>query len=316
MDRKTYVIVPGGLGYWVHPQSRRDLREIAGCADGVYLYATRFELRPYGGSADPILGNAIKAIHDAGLEVMLSTDFGSIFSQIAERTYALAHPETRLVQKEYGERACINNPEFVKHSDEYYKWVFENHEVDWLSYDEPNIYAIRYRCTCEWCRAKLGTAFSEQQPDRNADLYAQCVIEYLDHIGTLAKEREIKVIMASGGPRNNPFFEGMARLSTVDMMLIASYWFPSGTPDKVVEPTRESYAVCQKYKKKCSVCIQGFNVPDGREEEIYQAGSLAAQVGVDCIIGWFYWRSTANPEKAWATTFKMLRDFKNGSLGG
>ena len=314
MDRQTFVVVPGGLGYWVHPQSRRDVREIAGCADGVYLYATRYELRPYGGS--PILGDAMKTIHDAGMEVMLATDFGEIFAKIGESsTYSLAHPETHLVQKDGRECACVNNPEFVKHSDKYYNWIFDNYEVDWLNYDEPTGYARGYRCTCEWCRTKLGRAFSEQEPERNADLYAQSFIEYLDHIGGLAKKRGKKVSAVCNG--EYPFFfEELTRLSTVDMVGPDPYWFPSGTPDGVVEVTNRFYSMCQKYQKKCSVVIQGFNVPAGREDEIYQAGRLAARVGVDCMIGWFHWRSTGNPSKAWATTFKMLKDFKNGSLGG
>lgn len=93
----------------MRPQPRRDVREIAGCADGIYWYATPYEFQRHAESA--IIGNAMKAIHEAGMEVMLATDFGGAFDQIKDsRGACLAHIEALQVQERTGRGLSSRRP--------------------------------------------------------------------------------------------------------------------------------------------------------------------------------------------------------------
>lgn len=322
MNRERWVIHAGGLPMLVHPVFRRDLREIAGCADAVYLYASEHEIRPYGDTA--IFKDALRAIHDHGLKVIVSVGTGYRFSAVNPCTWHFSHPELWLqMPRERGiatgfwpaavECCCVNNPTFIGYAVDFYRKLLDDHEVDGIGFDEPR----ELPCLCEHCRKKYrqrkGRDMSGSEDREHLEFQAESLAEYLTLLSDLAKQRgKLTASVVSLQPHEVHFHSLLGRIPSLDYFGIDPYWFDKPV-DIVGTDTAAAKRVCDASGKRLWVVIQGFHIPSGREQEITAAGRLAAENGADVLCGWFHWRGTGNPELAWDTTHRMLIEFGRGA---
>jgi len=152
MVKENWVVYPGGLGLLVHPTFRADMREIAGCADTIYLYVTEYEAHKNPKNTK-IVASAISIIHEYGLRVILATDLGGILAGIYPDTYHLLHPETWVKHPEgkITQGCCVNNSEFLSYAKGFYAKLLDDFRVDGISFDEPQ----PYTCVCHDCCAKF-----------------------------------------------------------------------------------------------------------------------------------------------------------------
>ena len=306
----------------VHPVFRRDIRDIAGCADIVYLYASEKELLPYGDT--PIFKDAVKLIRDHGLKVIVSVGTGYRFSAVNPCTWQFSHPEAwiklppvRGVATGFWPAAvdccCINHPVFVGYALDFYKKLFDTHEVDGIGFDEPR----ELPCLCEHCRKKYrerkGHDMSGSEDQEHLEFQAESLAEYITLLSDLAKERGLLTASVVSLQPHEVFFHSLlARIPSLDYFGIDPYWFDKPV-DLVGTDTRAARRICDASGKRLWVVIQGFHIPSGREQEITTAGRLAAENGADVLCGWTHWRGTGNPELTWDTTHRMLIEFGRGS---
>lgn len=317
MVRESWVLHPGGLPMFVHPVFKRDLREIAGCASALYLYASEHEIRRYGDSY--IFKDAIKAIHDHGLRAIVSVGTGGRFSAMNPSTWHLSHPETWVQPPELPkdsilrmmprEICCVNNPVFVEYTKDYYRRLFDENQVDGIGFDEPR----EFPCLCEHCRKKYrqrkGGEPSGRFDQDQLDFQAESLAEYITIIADIAKERgasTASVVFLQ--PSEEHFHSLLIRIPSIDYFGIDPYWFEKPV-DYVREHTLEGRKLCDGTNKLLWVVIQGFHLSAGTEHQIYEAGRIASDNGADVLCGFSHWRGTENPEAAWDTTHRMLKDF-------
>jgi len=317
MVRESWVLHPGGLPMFVHPVFKRDIREIAGCASALYLYASEHEIHRYGDSY--IFKDAIKVIHDHGLRAIVSVGTGGRFSAMNPSTWHLSHPETwvqppalpegsqlRLLPKEY---CCVNNPAFIEYTRDYYRRLFDENKVDGIGFDEPR----EFPCLCTHCRDKYrrekGSDMSGLCDRAQLEFQAESLAEYIKIIADIAKERgAVTASVVYLQPSEEYFHRMLIRIPTLDYFGIDPYWFEKPV-EYVGEHTREARTFCKGTNKLLWVVIQGFHMPAGTEHQIYDAGKIAADNGADVLCGFSHWRGTENPEAAWDTTHRMLKDF-------
>ena len=326
MVKGTWVIHTGSLPMWVHPVFRRDIREIAGCADTIYEYANEHEIRPYGDSE--IFKDAIKIIHDHGLKIIVSVGTGGRFSAINPCTWHFSHPETWFIlppdladtKDHYFRRrevSCINNPDFLAYTKQYYSELFSKYDVDGVGFDEPR----EIPCICKYCQKifeeQKGKKMSGKGDEENLKFQAESLAKYISLISDLAKEKGLLTASVTYLQQKEKYFHDLlARIKNIDYFGIDPYWTFQQPVTFVGEMTREAREICNENGKLLWVVIQGFHIPSGREPEIYEAGRLAAENGADVLCGFTHWRHTENPELTWDTTHRMLIDFgpKKGTI--
>ena len=327
------MIQPGGLSLWVHPVFKSDVREISGCADVIYINVSEPELKPHGDT--PIFKNAIKIIHDHSLKVVVSLGTGGRFSSALLSPWHLTHPETWLkfpsdaaTTKQHflgtdilysylfkiagRERCCVNNPDFIAYTKEFYANLFDNYDVDGVGFDEP----LEFPCVCKHCMEKFkkvkGKELSGKTDEENLEFQAESLVEYISLISDLAKAKGLTTACVVGSRPEVPFHSKLAQVKNLDIFGPDPYWIGPGSKHSVSwvgEMTKAYREICDRGNKLLWVVIQGHNIPSGREHEIYKAGKLAAENGTDILCGYFHWRGTENPELTWDTIHRMLIDF-------
>ena len=312
------MIQPGCLPLWVHPVFRRDIREMSGCADAIYEYASEHEIKPYGGTE--IFKNAVKTIHEHGMRVFISLGTGDRFSVINPCTWHLTRPETWIRWPANAtdptprvKRACVNNPVFIDYTKQFYSDLFDKNEVDGVGFDEPH----EFPCICRHCQKKFkdtkGKKMSGKEDEENIKFQSESLAEYIAMISDLAKNRGLATACVVG-PRPKAHLHAMLiQNKNLDFFGPDPYWmYPGSQKDTswVAEMTDAYRKICDKGNKLLWVVIQGHNIPSGREPEIYEAGRLAAENGADVLCGYFHWRGTENPEATWETIYRMLIDHK------
>jgi len=319
MVKETWVIQPGSLPLWVHPAFERDIREIAGCADTIYEYASEHEIHPYADSE--IFKDTVKIIHDHGLRIIVSIGTGGRFSAINPSTWHFGHPETwfRLppdlanTTDHYFRRrevSCVNNPKFLKYTKQYYSDLLDNYDIDGIGFDEPR----EIPCVCKYCQKRFEELnhrkMSGRGDEENLRFQAESLSEYITMISDMAKQKGVfSASVTYLQPKEAYFHKLLAEIKSIDYFGIDPYWMFNKPVTFVAEMTKEAREICDKNKKLLWVVIQNFHVPSGREAEIYEAGRLAAENGADVLCGFTHWRATQNPELTWDTTHRMLIDF-------
>jgi len=321
--RETWMIQPGSLPLWVHPVFKRDVRELSGCADVIYEYASEHEIKPYGGTE--IFKNVVKIIHDHGMKIFVSLGTGDRFSVINPCTWHLVHPETwiewppdAIDPTPWIKRSCVNNPVFIEYTKQYYSNLFKNYDIDGVGFDEPH----EFPCICKYCQKRFEELnhrkMSGRGDEENLRFQAESLSEYIAMISDMAKQTDLKTACVVG-PRPEAYLhELLVKTKNLDYLGPDPYWIYPGSQKNtswVAEMTKAYRKICDEGNKLLWVVIQGHNIPSGREAEIYEAGRLAAENGADVLCGYFHWRGTENPEATWDTIFRMLIDFGKKNRG-
>ena len=94
--------------------------------------------------------------------------------------------------------------------------------------------------------------------------------------------------------RIGDFHATLCNLGHLDILGSDPYWFFGKEVIWVREVTKAYKQLCKDSNKDCWIVIQSFHVPSGRENEIYEAGKIAAEEGADILCGWYHWRGTEN----------------------
>ena len=111
-------------------------------------------------------------------------------------------------------------------------------------------------------------------------------------------------------------WEKLVKLKNIDIFGSDPYWFAykENVNDFVAKVSREVVRLCEKHSKEPQIWIQGFRVPEGREEEVSTAIKTAFDSGVRNIAAWCFeggacmtYVSSDRPEIVWD---KISKEYK------
>jgi len=271
---------------------------------------SEYETEPYGNTE--IVADAIDTIHEQGLRVVLATNLGGVFAGINTGVYHLLHPEIWVQDPLEGtiQKCCFNNTAFLSYTKVFYEKLFDKFKIDGIAFDEPH----RYKCVCEDCCRKfsetIGGDLGKVDQSTCKKFAEDSAVKYISLISRLAKERHLSTSCIVNDFKSLDYHAMLCSLKDLDILGPDPYWFHNKKDVKWVGEITKTYKrICEEKGKDCLVVIQGFNVPSGREQEIYEAGKITAANGADILCGWYHWRGTQNPELTWDTTLRMLNDF-------
>jgi len=234
--------------------------------------------------------------------------------------------------------ACMNNPKFMEYMK---KWV-DNvlpMEIDYIFWDEPHFamsgnwlkmkdpeFEPVWGCRCDICKGEykkmtgkpMPLSLKEAQPFRSLSIK-----KFLTTLTNYAKKQKpsvkISICLVSA---DNPYmrsatFEDMAQIKNNDGLGVDPYWF--WIPKLDVYAHNKKYCdhikkVCDETGKEAHFWLQGFKIPEGRENELVLGIRAAEDAGIDRQWVWGYEGchmmsslTCANPEKAWKI---IVKEFK------
>jgi len=271
-----------------------------------------------------------------GLETYIDPwGVGKIFGGEAFSEYITYNPNTRQVLSDgsTGPLACLNHPEFQAFMAEWVDGALDT-GADLLFWDEPHFYipswALRsddaWGCRCKYCQKKFeqqyGKPMPEQPTEEVAEFKDNCVMEFLGRYTTKVSEAGRKnsvCFFPAADPGNGKIdWDKIKQVANVHEFGTDPYWIHGDNSlrveDFVGDCSREAKRVCDEMGIRCQIWIQGFKIPEGREEEVRTAIRTALDCGVRNLAVWGFDACSHitsiapdNPEKVWSIIQEEFR---------
>lgn len=214
--------------------------------------------------------------------------------------------------------ACYNNPKTTQHflviADRLAEAGFES-----IFIDEPTTQP----CWCTHCQTKyrlrnhaeLGT--DPNSPEMQQFLRQNCI----DYVATLCKgvkqtHPEMET-MACLMPHDEAMWQQIVEIGELDNFGTDTYWFLKEahlTIDQSVGICSRCRDLAVKHNKRSHIWLQGWFIPAGKEQELYEGGLRLARTGHDSFYTWSYMgalgtnEQSANPLLVWQSVSKLYRE--------
>ena len=229
--------------------------------------------------------------------------------------------------------ACLNNPAVVGHLTPIVTRL-RDAGFSTLFIDEPS----GQQCFCEHC-ARLYARFGDeplaaaaQTPGAqgNADAYRAfrqwTVVDYIRRASAAVKQADRDMgTTCCLMPHDRACWSAAASdVPTLDVLGTDPYWLlPSQklTFDQALRDARDMHALCGRHGKRSQIWLNGWAIPAGVEEQIYQGGLALAAVGFDSFFTWSYRGGIGTneecdrPDVAWAQVVRLYRELSGRCAG-
>jgi hypothetical protein len=285
----------------------------------------------------------VKVSREVGLEVFLDPwGIGRVFGGESFSTFVKLFPEARQkLSFAEGEinvnKACINSKAF---RDKMLEWIelAASTGAEGVFWDEPHLFygeftelfaktKIIWGCTCQTCKDIFKNSYGYDMPmeftDDVMEFRQETILNFLefmsDHSSSKGLRNAVCVFPISEPKYGIYQWDKLVKLKNIDIFGSDPYWFSynesvSGFVEKV---SREVVRLCKLYNKEPQIWIQGFRVPEGREEEVSTAIKTAFDSGVRNIATWCFeggacmtYISSDRPEIVWNSISKEYKELR------
>ncbi len=270
----------------------------------------------------------VRLSQSLGLETYIDPwGVGKIFGGEAFSEFINFKPHTRQVlsDESTGPLACLNHPEFQAFMGEWVEGALDT-GADFIFWDEPHFYisswALRsdnaWGCRCKYCRKlfeeRYGKPMPEHWTDEIAEFREDCVMEFMGRYTEkvhAAGKRNSVCFFPAADPKNGKInWDKIKRVPRVHEFGTDPYWIHGGGSEDPVEfvgsCSRQAKKICDEMAIRCQIWIQGFKIPDGREEEVRTAIRTTLDCGVRNLAVWGFHAckhitsiAPDNPDKVW-----------------
>ena len=285
----------------------------------------------------------VKVSREVGLEVFFDPwGIGRVFGGESFSTFVKLFPEARQkLSFAEGEinvnKACINSKAF---RDKMLEWVEHaaSTGAEGVFWDEPHLFygeftelfaktKIIWGCTCPTCKDIFKNSYGYDMPmeftDDVMEFRQETILNFLEYLSDHSSSKGLKnavCVFPISEPKYGIYqWDKLVKLNNIDIFGSDPYWFSynesvSGFVEKV---SREVVRLCELHNKEPQIWIQGFRVPEGREEEVSTAIKTAFDSGVRNIAAWCFeggacmtYISSDRPEIVWDNISKEYKELR------
>lgn len=320
---------------------RRDLTDIGGVCDGVYVPFTE---------SDVLYGpKRVKACIDIAREVGLITvvdlwGLGNVFASGAVPSLlALRHPELNCVDPagQTLPKLCVCNDAARILVKNYVTDFITRFQPDGVFWDEPSwslpSYLANSReegdsgCRCEACRSRYREQFGEDMPDAPTEevraFHDTVMVDFLGDLCTHVKGLGDHLITATCVRPGDalPFKEAVGRTPRLDIFGIDPYWRPDMDVSQkayIEEHVGEAVRIARANGKLVEAWVCAYDIRDQHERDPYRAAKFAAAQDIDALNAWSYrdylsWapverENPGDPELVWKNLSQAYHEIREG----
>ncbi|MFO0795558.1 MAG: hypothetical protein U0586_16015 [Candidatus Brocadiaceae bacterium] len=259
--------------------------------------------------------DVVKSSQDAGLEVFLDPwGVGRVFGGESFSTFVKAYPNCRQrLNFPEGEikiyKACLNSKTFRDHIKVWIELAAKT-GAEGVFWDEPHLFFGEFTplfggkkrdiwgCTCEICNGMFKETYGYEMPidftDEVKAFRQMTIVRFLEYAANEASQMGLSnavCLFPTTDPRYGIYeWEKVAMIKSMDIFGSDPYWY--GYKQDVTEFVRnvsnDVYTLSKKYEKEPQIWIQGYRVPEQREQEILTAVDIAYNAGIRNIATWSF----------------------------
>ncbi len=295
---------------------KRDMDVISSAGCNEVLFATQ---ENHIKTLDGALRFGASLAKDAGLKpYAMLWGFANTFGGGRMSIFMLENLDVWRVGKS-GEKAplcCLNNPKVIDSFLEYTRTLW-NHGFEGVYIDEPT----PQDCFCDICRLKFREMFGGDlllaEGTREYKKFQRHTIRaYTGDICKVVKnlDRKIKTFCCIM-PEDSESFHDVANIPELDVFSTDPYWMVlNESIEWAVKIAKDGREAALLTGKEFHLWLNVWNIPAGRESEIYTGGKKLAEAGCDALYAWSYRASQGtfeecdNPKLAWEYYCKLSRE--------
>jgi hypothetical protein len=279
----------------------------------------------------------VDASRDAGLDVLIDP-WGvlQIFGGEAFSHWLNVYPEIKQVAQDGTPlpAACPNNRKTLELMTE---WAFAAKKTgaDELFWDEPHMYIPRWfhdqrdvhACFCPSCQERYEAYHHRPLPWEYTreveDFKRQSLTDFLFELGRLGRQcgmrNSVCLLPGDSDGEGSLDWHIVASMEDIDTFGSDPYWALTDQQPEiyVAREVRKVLSVCEKYNKEHLIWLQGFRIPDGREEEVARAIDVMVTVGAENIAFWGFKAckyiseiACDNPDEVWDILLRKIKEYK------
>jgi hypothetical protein len=322
------------FGCRITPHVKDDMRYLADNGfDYVVHVFSENDMKYHLGTMTDIVG----VTRDAGLEVLIDP-WGvlQLFGGEAFSHWLNVYPEIKQVAEDGTPLpvACPNNRKTLELMTE---WAFaaKSTGADEFFWDEPHMYIPEWfndsaklnPCFCPACQEKYKKFSHRDLPwtydDTVKEFNRQSLTDFMFDLARLGRQCGLKnsvcLLPSDLAGDTSLDWHVVASMDDIDTFGSDPYWALHGNVPEVYVPreVRKVMSVCEKYKKDHLIWLQGFKIPDGKEEEVGRAFDIMAEADVQNVAIWGFKAckyiseiSCANPDDVWDLVLKKIKRYK------
>ena len=149
------------------------------------------------------------------------------------------------------------------------------------------------------------------------------IVKFIEYVSDASSKKGLKnaiCVLPESGPKHGVYqWEKIVQLKNIDIFGSDPYWlcFNKDVKDFVKTISDEVVTLCKRYHKEPQIWIQGFRVPEGREDEVSAAIKIAYDSGVRNIATWSFdagacmsYISSDRPEMVWDIISAKYKELK------
>ena len=285
----------------------------------------------------------VKVSKEVGLSVFLDPwGTGRVFGGEAFSDFVNQHPGSRQkLSFEEGEirtnKACLNSKTFKDRMIEWIELAAQT-GADGVFWDEPHLFyaeftelfaktKIIWGCACPACKDIFKNSYGYEMPSEFTEDVVEfrqnTIINFIEYLSDAASKKGLKnaiCVLPECGPKYGILqWENIAKLKNIDIFGSDPYWlcFNKDVKDFVKTVSDEVLRLCEKHNKEPQIWIQGFRVPEGREDEVSVAIKTAYDSGIRNIATWSFdagacmsYISSDRPEMVWDIISSKYKELK------
>lgn len=278
-----------------------------------------------------VMADIIALTQEQGLEVWV--DNWGLTGSPGDSSHFLSYqPDARQIYntgEPWRKMVCLNSPEFLAFTKEWIDMVYDcgGRKIFW---DEPCLTARdkvngvyrQWTCACPSCRKLFAERFGHAMPDEltpEVEAFRRdTVLGYFSGAAGYAKEKGmVNTVCVMLGDSFGVDVDSIAGHPALDNVGTDPYWTGHGILGEdvyrfVYEATRHNLELCRRYGKEHNVWLQAFNIPAGREEEMFLAADAIYEAGARSIWTWGFRAGESNdyrcgrPDIAWKTVLDAM----------
>ena len=276
----------------------------------------------------------IAATREAGLEVHIDPwGVGNVFGGEPYSNFACLHLLDGCQVLDNGNPAplaCPNNPLFRDFMKEWFD-AAAYCKADVLFIDEPHFHSAaflggrpgRWGCLCPYCQDLFKEKYGHPMPgeetvevqnfkEESLISFTAMLLEWADEAGM----RNSLYLPPKDSPEKDvTHWRRHLDALSVDCLGTGPYWAWRNEPVSMVgDYSRALNGLCEERGIESQVWIQVCRIAEGKEGEIAEAISLAAEAGVHNLAFWGFegcsqesWIACQEPEKCWSATLAAMK---------